>query len=346
MRAYVIGDYIHTKQLQMVDFPDTEPGPGEVLMQVCATGPNARDFQIWTTGTAMGPPPADRVPLCDNAGIVLCAGPGVTDFEPGDRVSLTHYWRWLDGNWDFSMRLEDFGQTENGFLRERAVVPARALVKLPDSISFTDASTLPSAGLTAWNAIVEAGGVKAGDTVVTIGTGGVSVFAMQWAKMLGARVIVTSSSDEKLDRMKTLGADDTINYQRHPEWSQAVKDLTAGNGANVVVNNVGTSETDQCLEACASGGRVMFVGHSPVSSDRSAVAMPPLKRLPLLIVKDLSIKGLIVGSRKMYADLVQAVDEHKIKPVIDRIYAFDQANEAVAYTATADKIGKVVIRIG
>lgn len=345
MKAYVVGDYINTKQLSAAELPEEEPGPGEVLMQVCATGPNARDFQIWTTGTAMGPPPADRVPLCDNAGIVLTVGPGVTGIEPGDRVSLTHYWRWLDGNWDFSMRLDDFGQTMDGFLRERAVVPASALVKLPDSISFTDAATFPSAGLTAWNAVVEAGAVKAGDTIVTIGTGGVSVFAMQWAKMLGARVIVTSSSDEKLQSMKALGADATINYKRHPEWSKAVMDLTGGLGANVVINNVGTSETDQCLESCASGGRVMFVGHSPVSPGRDATDMPALHRLPLLIMKDLSIKGVIVGSRKMYADLIAAVVAHDIKPVIDRIYEFDEANAAIAHAASTDKIGKVVIKV-
>lgn len=345
MKAYVIGDYINTKQLAPVDRPDPTPGPGEVLMKVRATGPNARDFQIWTTGTAMGPPPRERVVCADNAGEVLAVGEGVTNVKPGDRISTIHYNQWIDGPWDFEMRHIDHGQTIDGFMQEKAIVSAEAVVKLPENISFEDASTLPSAGLTAWNAVVATGQVKAGETVVTIGTGGVSVFAMQWAKMLGARVIVTSSSDEKLAKMKELGADDVINYRTHPEWSKQVMELTGGRGAEAVINNVGTSEMDQCLESCASCGRVMFLGHSPVSSDREARAMPPLLRLPLLIIKNIDIRGVIVGSRKMYEDLINAVSKHNIKPIIDRVYDFDQANEAVAYMASTDKIGKVVIRV-
>lgn len=345
MRAYEVGDFASTRTVRLVERKDPAPNAGEVLVRVRSTGPNARDFAIMATGIYKGPAPAHRIPLCDMAGEVVSIGEGVTSVRPGDRVTMTHYWRWLDGAWDVSMREEDYAQTLDGFLRELAVVPAEALIKMPDELTFEQVGTLPSAGLTAWQAIVEAGRTKAGDVVVTIGTGGVSVFAMQWAKMLGARVIVTSSSDEKLERMKALGADDVINYRTTPKWHEAVMALTDGRGADVVVNNVGIAELDGCLESCASGGRIMFIGASPVSADREATDVPAPRRLGLLIIRDLTIKGVVVGSRKMFTDMLAKMVEHNIRPVIDRVFPFEQANEALAYAAKGDKIGKVVIRV-
>lgn len=193
--------------------------------------------------------------------------------------------------------------------------------------------------------MAEGGRTARGDTLVTIGTGGVSVFALQWAKMLGARVIVTSSSDEKLARMRALGADDIINYRNNPDWSQAVMELTGGQGANHVVNNVGMSELDQCLMACASGACVTYIGANAVSPDRKDPTPKPLTRLPLLIIRDLTLKGIVVGSRRMFADLLSAMETHGVKPVIDRVYDFEQANEAIAYAGGGEKLGKVVIRV-
>jgi NADPH:quinone reductase-like Zn-dependent oxidoreductase len=244
------------------------------------------------------------------------------------------------------MRNDDFANTRDGFLVEQAVVPAQALLPIPDCLSYEEASTLQSAGLTAWQAVVEVGRPKPGETLVTIGTGGVSVFAMQWAKMLGARVIVTSSSDEKLERMRALGADDTINYRTTPEWWEAVMDLTGGRGANLVVNTVGNGEMDRCLKAGASGARILYIGSDPVTPGRQYVQPQLPARLALLILRDMTLKGIIVGSRRMFADLLNAMETHAIKPVIDRVYDFDQANEAIAYVAGGDKLGKVVIRIG
>jgi NADPH:quinone reductase-like Zn-dependent oxidoreductase len=245
-----------------------------------------------------------------------------------------------------SLRHGDFAHTHDGFLRELAVVPANALVRIPDNLSYEHAATLPSPGLTAWQAVVVQGNVKPGDTVVTIGTGGVSVFAMQWARMLGARVIVTSSSDEKLTRMRQLGADDTINYRTTPRWHEAVLALTGGQGAELVINNVGLAELDQCLESCRSGGRIMHIGASPVTSDRVGTVGVVPKRLGLLIIRDLTLKGIVVGSRRMMVDLVRALETHpETRPIIDRVYEFDQANEAIEYFAGAGKIGKVMIRI-
>jgi NADPH:quinone reductase-like Zn-dependent oxidoreductase len=345
MRAFEIGDFKSTGMLRLVERPDPIPGPEQALIRVRATGVNARDFAIMRGALFGNPAPPKRIPLSDNAGDVIAVGPGVTEVKPGDRVTMTHYWRWLDGPWDISMRNEDFAHTLDGFLVEQAVVPAVALLPIPDCLSYEEASTLQSAGLTAWQAVVEGGRTAKGDTLVTIGTGGVSVFALQWAKMLGARVIVTSSSDEKLERMRALGADETINYRETPNWAEKVMDLTGGRGANHVVNNVGMSELDQCLMSCTSGGCITYIGANAVSPDRKDATPTPLTRLPLLIIRDLTLKGIVVGSRRMFADLLSAMETHAIKPVIDRIYDFDRANEAIAYTAGGEKLGKVVIRV-
>lgn len=345
MKAYEVGDYANCGKLRLVERPDPVPGSGEALVRVRVTGPNARDFAIWTTGMWHPPSLATFIPLCDFAGDVISVGPNVTEVVPGDRVTMIHYSRWLDGKWDVSMREEDFAHTRDGFLRELAVVPANALVRIPNNLGYEHAATLPSAGLTAWQAVVEEGHLKPGDTMVTIGTGGVSIFALQWAKMLGARVIITSSSDEKLARMRELGADETINYRNTPNWYEAVLALTGGRGAELVINNVGLAELDQCLESCRSGARIMYIGASPVTSNRVAAGGVVPQRLGLLIIRDLTIKGIVVGSRRMMVDMVKALEKHDLRPIIDRVYEFDRANEALEYFAKGGKIGKVMIRV-
>ena len=346
MQAYEVGDYPRSGKLRRVERPDPVAGPGEALVRVRATGPNARDFAIWTTGIWKDPAASNFIPMCDFAGDVVAVGAGVSEVAPGDRVTMIHYSRWLDGQWDVSMRHEDYGFTRDGFLRELAAVPAASLVRVPDSIPYEDAATLPSAGLTAWQAVVEEGRLRPGDTMVTLGTGGVSVFALQWAKLLGARVIVTSSSDAKLARMRELGADGTINYQSTPKWHEAVMEQTGGRGAALVINTVGLQELDACLEACRSGARIAHIGANAVSSDRIARGGVVPQRLGLLIIRDLTLKGIVVGSRRMMADAVAAMATHRLRPVIDRVYGFDAANEAIERFARGDKIGKVMIRVG
>jgi NADPH:quinone reductase-like Zn-dependent oxidoreductase len=347
MQAYEIGDYPRTRQLRRVERPDPVPGRGQALVRIRATGPNARDYAICTTGMMGVARPATHIPLCDMAGDVVAVGADVTEVSVGDRVTMIHYARWLDGHWDGSMREEDYGFTRDGFLRELAAVPADALVRLPDNLCYEDAATLPSAGLTAWQAVVVEGRLRPGSTVVTIGTGGVSVCAMQWAKLLGARVIVTSSSDEKLARLRELGADGGINYRATPQWYEGVMALTGGRGADLVVNTVGLQELDNCLEACRSGGRVAYIGASAVTADRVGTPPPAPRRLGLLIMRDLTIRGILVGSRRMMEDLVDALEHHpEVRPIVDRVYEFDQANEAMDYFGRTGKIGKVVIRVG
>jgi NADPH:quinone reductase-like Zn-dependent oxidoreductase len=345
IRAYEVGDYTHGLAVHMVQRPAPVAGYGEVVINVRATGLNARDLTAARGVMTAVPIPFNRIPLTDNAGDVLALGPGVTRVKVGDRVTMTHYWQWLDGHFDNSMTKDDFSMTRDGFLAEQVVVPAEPLVKIPDSMSYEEACTLQSAALTAWNAVVEGGCTRSSDVVVTLGTGGVSVFGMQFAKMLGARVIITSSDDAKLERMRALGADDTINYRQNPDWWKEVLSKTGGRGADVILNNVGASELDSCLYASASGARICFIGNNPVAAGRKAEAPKPLTRLPLLIIRDLTLKGIVVGSRRMFEDLIKSMVQNNIKPVIDRVYGFDQVREAYEYVIAGAKIGKVVIRI-
>ena len=350
MRVWEIGDYTKLKSpqdltLHIVERPNPMPGPGEVVMKVRATGINARDLTIMRGGMGPKPQPFTRIPLSDNAGDVIAVGAGVDRVKVGDRVTMTHYWQWIDGKWHGDMAQKDYASNLDGFLAEQIVVPAEPLIKLPDSMSYEDASTLQSAGLTSWNAVICAGAAKPGDVVCTIGTGGVSIYGLQWAKMVGATAIITSSNDEKLAKMRELGADITINYRTTPNWAQEVLNKTGGRGADIVLNNVGIQEMESCLTACASNGKVMYIGANPVNRSRTIETQAGMTRFPNLIMKDLTIKGIIVGSRRMFEDLIAAMTKHKMKAVIDRVFPFEQAREAVAYMESADRLGKVVIKV-
>jgi NADPH:quinone reductase-like Zn-dependent oxidoreductase len=351
MRAWETGAPAHGDYgLRLVERAAPRPGPGEVLVKVHATGLNARDLSLLKGvriyGTSDTP---RRIPLDDNAGEVLAVGSGVTRVQPGDRVVCTHFPLWVDGAWDDeAMSVLDFGVNADGFLAEQAVVPAAGLVRLPESIAYTDAASFPNAGLTAWNAVVVQGAVKPGDTVLTLGSGGVSVFGLQWAKLLGARVIITSSSEAKLSRLRELGADGAVNYRSNPDWHEAVLDLTDGRGVDVVLNTVGISEMERCLLSCGSNGRVMLIGANPVGRGAAADGseLRGLENFPRgMIMKGLRIQGIIVGSRRMLEDMVQAVVASGIRPVVDRVYPFDQAPDAVRYMASGAKIGKVMIAV-
>jgi NADPH:quinone reductase-like Zn-dependent oxidoreductase len=339
MQAYEIGPGgpDEALSLRQVTRPAPRPGPREVVMRVRATGLIARDSALLRGTYGVGRVPT-RIPLSDNAGEVLALGAGVDEVAVGDRVMLTHFSRWLDGPWDSAHLQHDRSVNVDGFLCEQAVVPAASLVRIPDGLSFVQASTLQSAGLTAWRALVVEGGVKAGDVVLTLGTGGVSLFNLQLAKAQGATVIVTSSSDEKLARMKALGADVGINYRRTPSWEREVLARTAGHGADIVLNTVGYAEMERCLMACADNARLVHIG--------SGKAQAPFNALPNLMVRNVTFKGITVGSRRMFEDLVKAVVANRISPVIDRVFPFGQAVEAVRFFEGGERVGKVVIEVG
>lgn len=352
MRAYELGDRRGGGiTLRQVERPDLVAGPGQVVMRVHATGLGARDVNImktpWTGEKLkpwQNPPPPDRIPLQDSSGEVIAVGAGVTRVKVGDRVIATHYPKFLDGSWDFeTMAHDDFGDCLDGFLAEQALVAADALVRIPDYLSHEQASTLQSSGLTPWRGLVDEARTRVGETVLALGCGNVSIFGLQIARMLGARVIITSSDDAKLARMREMGAHGTVNYRRTPDWHREVLALTGGRGVDVVLNSIGLAELEQSLLACASNARVLYVGARPVAG--TSAAPLTLTQLPNLVAKCVSIKGYTVGSRRMFEEFLRACELHRLQPCIDRVFPFEQALDAVRYYESGAKLGKVVIKV-
>jgi NADPH:quinone reductase-like Zn-dependent oxidoreductase len=334
-RRYEIGTQQGLESLQLVNASASEPADGEALIAMRAAALNHRDLLIMASTYGQPKPPA-RVPLSDGAGEVVAIGPGVTSVKPGDRVTAPHFTSWLDGDYDPAIFVADLGNSKDGWLTELALMPAAALVKLPDSMKYEDAAAWGAAGITAWTVLDTLGDIKAGDMVLTLGTGGVSILALQIAKMNGASVAITSSSDAKLAVARELGADITVNYRTEPDWAASVRAATGGRGVDIVVETVGLSTLPQSLSCCAPNARVGLLG---------ALGGRPNEPTDLskLIFGNIVLKGITSGSRKMFADLLRACDANSIRPRIDRVFPFDEARAAYDYLAGAGHIGKVVI---
>lgn len=322
-------------QLQLVDLPDPgQPGPGQVRVAVRATSLNFHDLLV-----ANGSIPAadNRIPMADGAGVVEAVGPGVTEFKPGDSVVSTFFPQWPAG--PAFTAVGSFGQTPgdgaDGFAAQYVVRPVSAFTLAPQGWSHAEAATITTAGLTAWRALVGDGGLKAGETVLTLGTGGVSIAALQIAKAMGARVIVTSSSDDKLKRAKALGADHGINYKREPEWSKAVLEYTAGRGVDHVVELGGPGTLAQSIAAVRVGGHISLIG---VLTGRQGDVPTAL-----LMARQARVQGLIVGSRLQQQEYVAALEQTGIRPVIDRSFTLEQLAEAFRFQESAEHFGKVVV---
>jgi NADPH:quinone reductase-like Zn-dependent oxidoreductase len=337
MRAYEVGTQKGLDSLRLATRPDPVAGPNQAIVKVGATALNHRDLMIMSA-RYMGAKPEDRIPLSDGAGEVIAVGAEVNHVAPGDRVVACHFASWVDGPWDPVYFVPDLGNTADGLLAEKVNIPADCLVKIPDSMSFQDACTLPVAALTAWHAINELGQVKSGDTVLTLGTGGVSVFAVQLAAMAGARVAITSSSDEKLEKMRALGADVTANYRSNPEWEKEILEKTNGRGVDIVVETGGFGTLEKSLACAAPNARIGMIGGLAGSAEQL--------NLFGLVIKNVVLKGITAGSRRMLADVVRAVATNGVEPVIDRVFPFDEAPAAYKYLQGASHIGKVVITHG
>ncbi len=338
MRSYQVGDQKGLDSLKFGERPVPAPGAGEVLVAVRASALNHRDLMVMS-GRYGGPKPPARVPVADGAGEVVALGAGVTRVKVGDRVTAPHFTPWIDGDYDPAVFAGDVGNSIDGWLQENVVLPAAALVKLPAQMSYEDAAALGAAGITAWAVIEPLGRVKSGDVVLTLGTGGVAILALQIAKMSGATVAITSSSDEKLAVCRELGADIMINYRTTPAWQDAVLAATGGRGADIVVETVGLSSLSQSLACCAPNARVGLLG---------GLGGPPPggPNLGPLIGKNVVLKGITSGSRRMLEDLLRAVAANGMKPKIDKVFPFEQARAALDYLATGGHIGKIVIRHG
>lgn len=338
MICYEVGDSSSIDSLTRVERADPVPGPGQVVIDVKAASLNWRDLEI-ITGQFFFRKPDTRVPVSDGAGVVSAVGEGVTQFAIGDRVTCNHFSDWIAGPWDPDVYYPgDLGDNRDGFLADKALVPAHCVVRLPDNVSFEDAACLPAAGLTAWRMLFEMAQIKPSDTILTLGTGGVSMFTVQLAKLGGARVIVTSSSDEKLELMRSLGADIGINYLSRPDWDKVVMEATGGRGVQKVFDHAGPATMRLSMRSAAPGGMVFMVGRTAGEVEKQPNIVGAYR-------KNLSIHTLSAGPRVMLDDLVRAWGWSGLKPVIGGLYGFEEARDAFRFLKSGKHVGKVVIRI-
>ena len=334
MRAYRL-QATGIEALVKVDLPTPKPGPRQVLVKVAACSLNFRDLAI-VLGTYRMPTKGDLIPLSDGAGEVVEVGAGVTRVKAGDRVAGCFYQRWIGGPPAADIHTSALGGGLDGMLRDYAVLEEAGVVRLPPHLSLEQGATLPCAAVTAWHALAEHARIVAGETVLVQGTGGVSIFALQLARLMGAQVIATSSSDDKLARAKTLGAAHGINYQAVPEWDKAVVELTGG-GVDHVVEVGGPGTLARSLRAIRVGGKVTMIG---VLS--GAAEINPM----LIFSRRANLQGISVGSTQMFEAMNRAIAVSRLEPVIDRVFAFDEAPAAYRHLQSGRHFGKVVIRVG
>lgn len=335
MRVMQLGDAMGIDKLTLVDRPKPSAGSGEIVIALKHASLNFRDLA--SVAGMMGKQRSPFIPLSDAAGEVVEVGPNVTAFKLGDKVCPSFFTGWVTGEPTAAGLRTALGGALDGVAREYICVPATAASLIPTNHSLAEAATLPCAGLTAWRALIVEGRIKAGETVLVQGTGGVSIFALQFAKAAGARVIATSSSDEKLETLKKLGADEVINYKSTPDWGMAARKLTKGEGVDHVVEVGGAGTMQQSLTACRVGAHIALIGVlSGFSGELSMGAV---------FSQNIRIKGISVGSKSMFDDMVRAIEINDLHPVIDRHFALENLGEALRYMESGKHFGKIVIDI-
>ena len=311
-----------------------EPKPGEITVRLRASSLNYHDYIIASGKLALQ---EDRIPMSDGAGEVVAIGDGVTEFAVGDRVVSTFFPDWIDG----APRAQGFGRVPgdgiDGYARESVTMPATAFTRVPQGYGYAEAATLTTAGLTAWRALFVNAPIRPGDTVLTQGSGGVSLFVVQFAKMAGAHVIATSSSDEKLEHLKALGADEVINYRATPEWARAVRSLTGGTGVDHVIDLGGASTIGQSIAATRVGGHVSLIG--------VLGGLSPALPLGLALARQVRLHAFLVGSRQHQLDMIRAIEANGLRPVIDRHFPLDALADAFRYQESGQHFGKIVVDI-
>jgi NADPH:quinone reductase-like Zn-dependent oxidoreductase len=338
MKCHIIPSPKGIESLRLVDRPDPMPGPRQVLVRVRATSLNYRDLITLEGQSARAAPKPDLIPLSDGAGEVVAVGPGVTRVKPGDRVAGCFMQKWVGGAIDEAAQASAMGGAIDGMLTELAVLEEDGVVRLPRHLSFEEGATLPCAGVTAWHALVEIGNIKAGDIVLVQGSGGVSIFALQFARMFGARVIATSGSPAKAERLKTMGAEAVIDYRATPEWDQEALKLTAGRGVDITVEVGGAGTLPRSFMATRVAGRIAVIGLL-TGAGAQVDPMPILRR-------NLRVQGLYVGNRQMFEAMNRAIEAGGLKPVIDKVFAFAEAKDAYRHMKSQNHFGKIVISHG
>lgn len=336
MKAYEIQGSFGLDHLRLAERPDPEPGPGELLVRVDAVSLNRRDLMT-VEGHYNPKQPLPLVPCSDAAAEVVAVGEGVSRFGLGDRVCPLFSREWICGEPERDRLRSTLGGPLDGTLAERLVVPAESAVAIPEHLSAEEAATLPCAAVTAWSAVMIHGRTKPGDTVLVLGTGGVALFALQIARLAGARVIVTSSSDDKLERARELGAWGTINYRSEPEWARPAKELTGGRGVDLVVEVGGADTLRQSLHAVRMGGTIAMIG--ALSGGEA-----PLSVIPILM-RQVRVQGVLVGDREAFEAMNRAFAAHRLKPVVDRVFPFAEAVEAFRHLKSGAHFGKVAVRV-
>lgn len=334
MRSYEIHDF-GPDGLKEVESEVPRPATGEVLVRIRTASLNYRDVMI-AAGVYNPRMKLPAVPISDGAGEVVETGEGVTRWNIGDRVSPIVVQKWINGRVDDVNRRTAIGGGAEypGVLREFALVPESALVAIPDAFSFAEAATFPCAGVTAWNALQVAGQVKPGETVLTLGTGGVSIFAVQIAKMSGARVIATTGSADKEAMLAELGADEVINYRDTEDWDRAVHILTNRAGVDHVVEVGGAGTLSRSVRAVAVGGHVAMIGALSASGDFDPISA---------FMRSVRLSGIFVGSRQMHEDVLNAFSVNRVKPVIDSVFGFSDVQDAFAKMKSGQHFGKIII---
>jgi NADPH:quinone reductase-like Zn-dependent oxidoreductase len=304
---------------------------------VRATSLNFRDLLV-ATGAYDPKLKFPFIPLSDGAGVIAAVGPGVTRLKVGDRVANLFMPKWVEGDLTPANSQSALGAGNDGMLAEFVVLPEGGVVPIPEHLSFEQAATLPCAAVTAWNALMTPGNLHPGDTVLVQGTGGVSLFALQFARLAGARVILTSSSDEKIERARKLGASDGINYRTSPDWEVRVRELTKGRGVDHIIEVGGAGTLPRSFKAVRTGGLISLIG---VLAGGAGQVNP----IPV-VMKAITLRGVLVGSGAMFEAMNRAISLHRVEPVVDRVFPFEQIREALAYLQSGAHFGKVVLRVG
>ena len=335
MKLYQLQNNAGLESLALVERPEPKPGYGQIVVRVRATSLNYRDLII-----AKGQNPAIHypvVPMSDGVGDVVAVGEGVTQVKVGDRVAGIFFQDWQAGEINQSIMKSALGGEINGMLSEYVVLNQNGVVLLPEHLSYEEGATLPCAAVTVWHGMITKGNLKAGDSVLILGTGGVSIFALQFAKLHGARTIVTSSSDAKLQQARALGADEIINYKDLPDWEKEVYRLTNGAGVDHVVEVGGAGTLEKSIKAVRYGGRISLIG--VLTGFAGEINPQPI------LGKSITLQGIYVGNREMFEAMNRAIAQAQLKPVIDRVFPFSETRVAYDYLQSGSHFGKVVIRL-
>jgi NADPH:quinone reductase-like Zn-dependent oxidoreductase len=338
VKAFQLQDDWSIDHLRRVERPDPAPGPGQVVIRLRAASLNFRDLFVLRRGYGASTGTLPLVPVSDGVGEVIAVGDGVTRVAVGDRVCPMFFPDWIGGAPRAALLAAILGGPLDGTMTELMAIDARAVSRVPEHLSDEEAATLPCAALTAWRALVTEGGVKAGDTVLVQGTGGVSLFALQFARALGARAIVTSSSDAKLQRAKALGADALINYREKPEWGVVAREISGGEGVDHIVEVGGEQTLGQSLRAVRVGGTLSLIG--VLSGGRMDVRLGPI------VTRAIRMQGVTVGSREDFEAMTRAIALHRLRPVVDTVFPFDDLRPALDYLASGTQFGKICVRHG